>query len=98
MGLANDEAEEWAGADADDVEESFEIYAENAPAVAVFTSMATQWQWTGGMQSYRCGLNHAVLQLHMDKCRVPRERQFEVMDDVQAMERAALQVWNEQAT
>jgi hypothetical protein len=73
--------------------EDFAIYAENALAVSVFTSMATQWQWTGGMQSYRCGLNHAVLLLHMDKVGVPRKRRFEIMADVQVMERSALEVW-----
>ena len=93
MGIASDEAVRWAG-DPDD-EEEFEIYAENALAVSVFVSMDTQWQWTGGMEPRRCGLNHATLPLHMAKVGVPKKRRFEVMADVQIMERAALNAWNE---
>jgi hypothetical protein len=92
MGIATAEAAKWAG-DSDD-QEDFEVFPENALAIAVFVSMDTQWQWTGGMQSYRCGLNHSVLQLHMDKAGVPRKRRFDVMADVQTMERAALNVWS----
>jgi hypothetical protein len=92
MGIASDEAAKWAG-DQDD-EEDFEIFPENEWAVAVFMSMETQWQWTGGMESRRCGLNHLVLPLHMKKVGVPRKRRLEVMADVQTMERSALQVWN----
>lgn len=85
----------WAGEP--DEQDEFEIFAENGLAVSVFCSMSTQWLWTGGMESHRCGLNHAVLVLHMDKARVPRKRRFEVMADVQTMERSALNVWNQAA-
>ncbi|QJE03041.1 DUF1799 domain-containing protein [Massilia forsythiae] len=97
LGIAVPEQAKWAGED--DEAEDFEIYAENAQSVSVFTSMATQWQWTGGMESHRSGLNHAVLFMHMDKVGVSRKRKrrFEVMADVQVMERAALDVWHEAA-
>lgn len=60
-------------------------------------SMSTQWIWTGGMASYRAGLNHAVLPLHLSKLGVPRKQRFAVMEDVQTMECAALAVWAEAA-
>jgi hypothetical protein len=90
MGIASEAATKWAG---DEEWADFEVFPENAQALSVFLSMNTQWQWTGGMQSFRCGLNHAVLPLHMDKVGVPRKRRFAVMDDVQVMERSALEVW-----
>lgn len=49
------------------------------------------------MEPQRCGLKHEVLLLHMDKCRVPRKRRFEIMADVQVMEHAALEVWGKAA-
>jgi len=85
----------WAGDPGDQESEQFEVYAENALALSVFLSMSTQWQWTGGMQSFRCGLNHAVLPLHMSKVGVPRQQRMKVMADVQVMERSALEHWAE---
>lgn len=95
MGITADQPSAWAGEPDEDGD--FEVYEENALAVSVFLSMSTQWLWSGGMETYRCGLNHAVLMLHMDKLKVPDERRFEVMDGVQTMEHAALEVWNKAA-
>lgn len=95
FGVTADAPAKWAGEEGD--EAPFEIYQENALSVSVFISMATQWQWTGGMEPQRCGLNHAVLQLHMDKYCVPRKRRFEIMADVQVMEHSALEVWGKAA-
>ena len=95
LGIVEAEPPKWAGEEG--AQDAFEVYAENALSLSVFLSMSTQWQWTGGMESHRCGLNHAVLPLHMDKCSVPRKRRFEVMADVQAMEHSALEVWGKAA-
>lgn len=97
LGITSPDAGGWGGDVGDDEEGEFEIYAENAQAVSVFVSMATQWDWTGGMESHRCGLKHEVLPLHMDKIGVRRKRRFEVMADVQVMERSALDVWSKAA-
>jgi hypothetical protein len=95
MGLDSPEAVKWAGDDGSGEEEKFQLYPENATAAAVFLSMSTQWDWTGGMESRRCGLKHEVLPLHMRKIGVPKKRRLAVMDDVQVMEQAALAVWCE---
>lgn len=83
--------EEWAAEP--EHPDVFEVYPENAKACEVFMSMSTQWIWTGGMESRRAGLNHAVFPLHLDKCRISKKDRFAVMDDVQTMEHAALAVW-----
>lgn len=88
-----DDAREWAGAELDDQPKYFEVYAENWQAAKVFESMATQWQWTGGMESCRSGLNHGVLYMHADKFGVKRRDRVDVFNCVQVMEHAALEVW-----
>ena len=95
LGIAAAEPAKWAGEEGD--QEAFGIYPENALSVSVFLSMSSQWDWTGGMESQRCGLKHEVLPLHMDKVGVPRKRRFEIMADVQVMEHSALETWGKAA-
>ncbi|OFJ49603.1 hypothetical protein BA896_012730 [Janthinobacterium lividum] len=71
----------------------FEVYPENGKTLKVFLSMSTQWLYTGGMESHRCGLNHAVFLLHADSHGVPRKQRPAVLAGIVTMEHAALDVW-----
>lgn len=91
FGVAPHQVDEWIGEE--DEPDEFRIYPENGPTFKVFLSMSTQWLYTGGMESHRCGLNHAVFQLHADAQGVPRMRRAAVLAGLIAMEHAALDVW-----
>lgn len=93
FGVDVEGVEEWVSEP--EQAEFFEVYPENALACSVFMSMSTQWLWSGGMESRRAGLNHAVFPMHLAKCGVTKKQRFAVMDDVQTMEHSALATWAE---
>ncbi len=67
----------------------FDVWEENAPALRLFMKMQTQWNVLDGCF---IGLNYQSLQFlfTIDKVEDPAE----MLDDLQAMEIAALQVLN----
>jgi hypothetical protein len=58
----------------------------------VFLAMATQWTWTGGMESRRAGMNYASLPIVYDALGVPQEGRPEVFEGLRTMEVEALDV------
>ena len=69
--------------------ELFEVWEENAAALRLFMRMQTQWNMLeGGF----IGLNYQSLQFLFTIDKV--EDQAEMLDDLQAMEIAALQILN----
>ncbi len=69
----------------------FAVLPENAASLDVFLRMATQWVVApmGGA----VGMNYASLRWIMDLT-VPAERHVRTLEDLQVMERAALEVIN----
>jgi hypothetical protein len=52
--------------------------------------MSTQWRWTGGMESRRCGFDLAVLPVVYEGLEVGQGKRAEVFQGLQVMENAAL--------
>jgi hypothetical protein len=73
----------------------FEVWRDNWPTLHVFLGMATQWRWLVGMRSaQRVGLDYPALEVVMRLQGVKRRDRADMFNDVQAMERAALEVFN----
>lgn len=90
MGIASEETAKWAGDE--DESPDFEVWPENWLTLRVFLAMATQWTWTGGMESRRAGLNYASLPVVCDALGVGPEGRTDVFEGLRTMEVAALDV------
>jgi hypothetical protein len=89
LGLDPDAAAEWAGLH-EPAPPGCVVWPENWPIVEVFLAMDSQWRWTGGMQSFRAGLDFAALAVVYEGLQVPRKRRPEVFQGLKVMERAVL--------
>jgi hypothetical protein len=67
------------------------VWPENWPVLEVFLSMATQWIWTGGMESRRAGLNYTALPLVYEGLDISPERRPDIFRGLRVMEIAALE-------
>lgn len=68
------------------------IFPDNAETVSVFTDMLTQWRTgPGGI----IGLDYNVLPMVFRLRNVDEDRQGDVLDGLQAMERSAIEVMHE---
>ena len=80
----------------------FDVWPENWPAVELFLDVSTQWrcvampEGTAGMVSaiwsriVRTGLDYTAVRATLGMRRVPARQHGELLDDLQAMEYAAL--------
>ena len=73
--------------------QAFDVDAENAEALALFLRMATQWTVN---HNGVAGMNYQSLAWMMGLC-APPDRHAALLDDLQAMESAALVVLRERA-
>jgi len=73
----------------------FGIWPENAPTLAVYTRLHTQWR-VGGMGSL-IGLDYATLPFFLELDAVPRPDWPEVVTGVQLMEAEALRLLRKQS-
>lgn len=71
-----------------------EVWEENWPAVMFFSRLGTQWRTGMGGPS---GLDYTAVLALLRTLRLPRAEADALFDDVQTMERAALQEMAEQA-
>ena len=72
-----------------------EVWEENWPAVMFFSRLGTQWRHAG--MGSPCGLDYTAVLALLRTLRLPRDEAEAMFDDVQTMERAALQEMSEQA-
>ncbi|KQW24673.1 hypothetical protein ASC83_10980 [Acidovorax sp. Root402] len=80
---------------------AFGVYAENLPVVAAFVALAPRWQHVSqalepaGLIVWRTGFDWAAVEAWIDRhCR--RRKRRALSNDLQIMERAALQADREQ--
>lgn len=80
-------------ATADD--DAFEVWPENWDSVILFLRLHTQWRIAAGMGGLvYLGLDYSAIEPAMRLCAIPRAGRENKFDDLQTMERAALQVLN----
>jgi hypothetical protein len=77
------------GATLEDVTEDVEVWPDNAEAAAVFAKLGTQWRH--GMNG-PTGLIYEAIWPTARVLRVPRARWAELLDSLQVMERAVLEL------
>lgn len=99
MGLPPEEIEAaaaWLAAEAEP--EGFEVYPENWQSLEVFLALGTQWNWVAGFSAaVRSGLRYeAITPLFLESLGVRKRTRPQVLGDVRAMERAALEVFQAQ--
>lgn len=76
----------------EDLDDAFQVYAENWRAVLFFLQVRTQWNVISGMEGvHRIGLNYAGVETQMPGARRARKK---VWADLIVMERAALRAFN----
>ncbi len=81
------------GLSEDDVVQHFDVWPENAETLGLFLRAGTQWRVVAGMGGGQyLGLDYAGVEAMLRLARVPDRRA--VFEDLQLMERAALQVLN----
>lgn len=68
----------------------FEVWQDNWPAFSFFESLNTQFRW--GVMGGCLGLDYPAVEAAMRMRRI--KNRPEMFEAVQAMERAALDVWN----
>ncbi len=93
-------AEVIAAAQARQQQDAYEVWADNVESVEIFLGLATQWRTVvvqpGGIAAapmvLMVGLEYAALESVLRLRGVPPERHAAVFDDIQLMERAALEV------
>jgi hypothetical protein len=67
-----------------------DLWPEHWPAVRLFSAAQTQWSvGPGGV----IGLRYEALPVLMDCQGVPADQRADLMNDLQTMERAALELW-----
>lgn len=81
----------------EDFGDEFEVWPENHTAFMLFQRMENQWNWVGGGMggAARIGLNLLVLPVFTARMGLTDEEYNDLLDDIQAMERAALAAMNE---
>ncbi|MGE8365985.1 DUF1799 domain-containing protein [Cupriavidus sp.] len=78
--------------------EDFFYYADNEESLFLFFDVATQWNYVGTMAGVvRTGLNYPGVDSVMSKKRYRRKRLAALFADLQMMEKAALQVFLDEA-
>lgn len=89
-GLSRAEAEELLAARRPEAP-AFEIWPENLECVALFRELETQWRYAATFAGVvRTGLIYTEATNLMKEQRIPRARRLELLEDLRAMERAAL--------
>lgn len=87
---------EASGYSPEDFGDEFEIWPENHATFLLFQRMENQWNWIAGMGgAARTGLNLLVLQVFTARMNLTDEEYDDLLTDIQAMERAALNAMNE---
>ncbi len=76
-------------------ERAFEVWPECWDAVNFFYALSTQWKWLVGAKAMRSGLDYTAVASTMQMLGLPRRKRAELFEDIQVMESAALNYWNE---
>lgn len=80
----------------EDFGDEFEVWPENHRAFMLFQRMENQWNWIAGMGgAARIGLNLLVVPVLTARMGLTDEEYDDLLDDLQAMERAAIAAMNE---
>lgn len=87
---------ERPAASAADAEPTFCLWPENEPAWQLWLAVQTQWRHAG-MAGLRTGLDYAGVQVVIQRSGTRRRLWGRRFAELQVMERAALEVWHEQA-
>lgn len=75
--------------------DDFELWRDNLPTWEVFMAMKSQWNWLATMESVRrTGLNYPALESAL-RVKVKKKDRAAIFADLQAMEWAALEVFND---
>lgn len=87
---------EASGFSPEDFGDDFEVWPENHDTFHIFERFQNQWLWVAGMGgAVRIGLNIGVLPVFIDRLDLSDVEYNDLLDDLQAMERAALNAMNE---
>lgn len=87
---------EARGYSPEDFGDEFEVWPENHTVFLLFQRMENQWNWIAGMGgAARIGLNLPVVPVLTARMRLSDEEYGDLLDDLQAMESAALKAMNE---
>jgi hypothetical protein len=87
---------EASGYSPEDFGDEFEIWPENHNTFRIFQRFQNQWQWVAGMGgAVRVGLNIGVLPVFADRLALADDEYNDLLDDLQAMESAAIAAMNE---